>query len=130
VKSTLWEHRHIIIVSAADLAAANQAAVELLPGGEAERRTFSVALSLTGLAPATDYGCFTSVTEPLRAGLRTALLMNRVASARFWRLGAADGRLKETNRVGNQRAMDTPCGWADVLADVGLAVIVPADGAG
>jgi len=117
-------HRHIVIVSDADRAAANQAAVEMF-GGEAQRQTFSVPLSPTGLPPATHWGCFTSATEGHRQAMLVRLRANRVASARFWRLESGTGLLAESNHAGRADKTGGACDWPDALADMALKVITP-----
>lgn len=54
---SIYTHRTLIIVTAADRITANAAAASLPGAGPADLQTFTVGLSATGAEPATHYVC-------------------------------------------------------------------------
>jgi len=99
--TTKWQHREIIIATAAD-ADPHGARWTLIGPDTGERLTFSVPLSATGLEPATHRGCNTALTDAMVALIDQA---------------EADGMALARYKVG------IDWNWNSALADAGLRVI-------
>lgn len=112
-----WPYRHIVVVSAAEQAAANQLAAQIDPDDGSN--TFGVPLSPNGLEPATHFGCSTASEAVMAQAMFDAQPV--LLSVRWWRLKAASGELIDTNTA--QGLPGQVWTWQDTLAAIGLTTI-------
>jgi len=94
-------------------------------GGDAERATFSVPLSPTGLEPATHYGSYTSATDPLWAAMQELMEAGKYPGLVWYRLDRNQTVLVETNGAAET---GKPWTWQDALDDLGLKHMEVDDG--
>lgn len=113
-----WPYRHIVIISAAEQAAANVVAAQIDPDDGAN--TFSVPLSADGNEPATHYGCHTVSDDTMAGAMFDAQPV--LTSVKWWRLNPA-GEMIDSNTASGTPGVAWR--WADALAALGLQVIEP-----
>ncbi len=118
---TIWIHRLFILVPASEIENANAGHALYWPGGDAERFTFSVPLSLNGTQPATHHGCNTAATESLWQMWRAMQGQGIGSGAVWYRLSVDAGILLETNSLSAETGR--PFSWRDALADNSLKLI-------
>lgn len=120
-----WPYRHIILVAAAEQAAANLIAAEIDPDDGSQ--TFGVPLSADGSEPATHYGCST-LSDDLMANAMFAVDAANppmLASVVWWRLDSQTDLLidRSANAVGG--VVGEPWSWTEALSAAGLTFVLP-----
>ena len=118
-----WPYRHIIIVSAAEQAAANVIAAEIDPDDGSG--TFGVPLSADGSEPATHFGCFTASDDVMAGAMFNVDAVDPplLASVKWWRIDAASGLLIDGNTIDGEAGQAWT--WQDALQALSLSVIEP-----
>ena len=126
MRQSRWQKRIMMIVPASEQDADGAAHTLHWTGGDAERATFSVPLSPTGMEPATHYGSYTSATDPLWAAVQELMAAGMYPGLVWYRLDRNQTVLTETNSLTAETGK--PWEWGDALDDLGLKRMEDDDG--
>jgi hypothetical protein len=122
--STNWIYRAHLFIRVGQAAEANQLAVEVGPGGESERETFSsVGLSALGIGTPTDLGCSTLMTQAMADAVEAAAQSSTLGSLRFYILDSSTELLIATNSPSAADEIGAAWNWQRSASDMGLSLI-------
>ena len=112
-----WPYRHIVIVAAADRAAANLVAASIDPDDGSG--TFGVPLSADGSGPATHFGCSGLSDDVIAGAMYDADVADPpvLPSVQWWRLDAVGLLIDSNTLFGTPGEAWT---WLDALDALGL----------